>query len=65
VIGLGLLPPVTIRYDTLSRSVEGRPTTADEERRLQQFGSRVTILATVNSVLLIIVVIAMAVARYV
>lgn len=65
VVGFGLLPPMTIGYDKLSRSLEGRSPTPEENRKLQQLAARVTNLAHVNTVLLIIVVIAMAVARFV
>ena len=64
-VGFGLLPPVTIRYDKLSRSIEGRAPTSDESRQLQQLAARGTALMRINTVLLIIVVIAMAVARFV
>jgi hypothetical protein len=64
VIGMGLLPPITIRYQTLIRRIEAQPATAEETSELQRLADRTTMLARINSVLLIIVVIAMAVARY-
>ncbi|MFQ6014759.1 MAG: hypothetical protein ACE5NP_04890 [Anaerolineae bacterium] len=64
-VGFGLLPPLTIRLEKLSRSIEGRAPTPDESRQLQQLTASGTALARINTVLLIIVVIAMAVARFV
>lgn len=65
VIGLGLLPPTTIAYDRLIRSLEGRSPAPDEERRLARLAARTRVLVHVNTTLLIVVVIAMAIARFV
>jgi hypothetical protein len=64
-VGFGLLPPVTIRADKLARSFEGRARTPDEARELDQLNARGKTLADINTWLLILVVIAMAVARFV
>ncbi len=64
-VGFGLLPMVTIRYDRLSRSVEARSPTHEEDRQLHLLAAQGTVLARVNSVLLISVVVAMAVTRFV
>jgi hypothetical protein len=64
-VGFGLLPPVTLRADKLARSFEGRAPTAAEARELDRLNARGTTLANINSVILIIVVITMAVARFV
>lgn len=64
-VGFGLLPPLTIRMDRLARSFEGREPTAAESQELDQLKARGTKLAKLNSVLLILVVISMAVARFV
>ncbi len=64
-VGFGLLPPITIRADKLARSFEGRAPTSAEAAELDQLNARGTTLANINSVLLIIVVIAMAIARFV
>ena len=65
IVGFGLLPPVTMRMDKLSRSIEGRSPTPDEGRQLEQLTASATALARLNSVLLILVVGTMAVARFV
>lgn len=65
VIGLGIIPPLTMRYDRMSRATEGRAPTSDEERQIQALGRRISTLVHVNSVTLIVVVLAMAVARFV
>lgn len=65
VIGMGVIPPVTMRYDKLTRSIENRMPTEDEAVELQRLTNRTSRLVHINSGLLIIVVIAMAVARFV
>ena len=64
VIGLGVVPPITMRYDKLSRSMAGRVPTEDEVVELQRLTHRTQQLVHINSSLLVIVVIAMAVARF-
>lgn len=64
VVGFGIVPPLTIRYNRLSQTFEGREPSPEEAHRLQRAGAQVTNLVHVNSVLLIVVVIAMAVARF-
>lgn len=65
VVGFGILPPLTISMDRLDRGIEGRKPTPEEDRRLQQLAGQVTALARANSLLLIVVVISMAVARFI
>lgn len=65
VVGLGIIPPLSMRYDRLSRALDHRPPTSDEERQLLSLGSRISTLIHVNSATLIVVVVAMAVARFV
>ena len=64
-IGMGALPPLTTRYDKMNRAIAGRSATREETEQLRRLSNRVEALARLNSVLLIVVVIAMAVARYV
>lgn len=64
-VGFGLLPFVTIQHDRLTRSISTRSPTQEEDHQLHRLQARATTLARVNSVLLIIVVIAMAVIRLV
>ncbi|MEW6034862.1 MAG: hypothetical protein AB1603_08440 [Chloroflexota bacterium] len=65
IVGFGALPPITMRYEKLYRTIEGRTPTADESRQLDSLTRGATVLARINSVLLLIVVIAMAIARFV
>jgi uncharacterized membrane protein len=65
VIGFALLGPLTARYEKLRRVAEGKSPTPEESRQLQRVAARVTAMARVNTVLLMIVLVAMAVARYV
>jgi len=65
VVGFGLLPPLTIRTDKLERSFEGRQPTNAETEEFDRLRARGTMLAKLNSVLLIVVVLSMAVARFV
>jgi hypothetical protein len=54
-----------IRSDKLERGFEGREPTAMETNEFDQLKTRATRLAKLNSVILIVVVISMAVARFV
>lgn len=65
VVGFGLVPPLTMRADKLERSFEGRQPTVAEAGEFDRLNARVTMLAKINSVLLIVVVLSMAVARFV
>jgi len=65
IVGFGLLPPLTIRADKLERSFEGRQPTDAESGEFDKVTARGQMLAKVNSVLLIVVVLSMAVARFV
>lgn len=65
VVGFGILPPLTIRSNKLSLAFEAGSTTHEEVLLLDQLNVRITALARTNSVPLIIVVGAMAVARFV
>lgn len=64
-VGFGLLPPLTIRMDRLASSFEGRDPEQVELDQLDRLTVKGTQLTRVNSVLLILVVISMAVARFV
>jgi len=65
IVGFGLLPPLTIRTDKLERSFAGRQPTVAETEEFDKLTARGQMLAKVNSVLLIVVVLSMAVARFV
>jgi len=65
IVGFGLLPPLTIRTDKLERSFEGRQPTDAESAEFDKLRVRGTMLAKINSVLLIVVILSMAVARFV
>lgn len=65
IVGFGLLPPLTIRADKLERSFEGRQPTVVETEEFDKLKARGTMLAKINTVLLIVVVLSMAVSRFV
>ncbi|MBI4322583.1 MAG: hypothetical protein HY675_29175 [Chloroflexi bacterium] len=65
IVGFGVIPPLTMRMDKVARGFEGRAPTGDADRQLQSLTTRITNLARANSVLLIVVVASMAVARFV
>ena len=65
IVGFGALPPITMRYEKLYKTVEGRSATLDESRRLDSLTSSATVLGRINSVMLLIVVVAMAIATVV
>jgi len=65
IVGFGLLPPLFIRTDKLERSFAGRQPTDAESEEFDKLAVQGTMLTKVNSVLLIIVVLSMAVARFV
>jgi len=65
IVGFGLLPPLMMRADKLERSFEGRQPAAAEAEEFDSLRARGTILTKVNSGLLIVVVLTMAVARFV
>jgi hypothetical protein len=64
-VGFGLVPPVVIRLDRLTTDLEGRAPTAAEATEVDALRARGATLGRVNSLLLIVVVISMAVARFV
>jgi len=65
IVGFGLVPPLTMRTDKLERSFEGRQPTAAEAVEFDRLRAQITMLAKLNSVLLIAVVLSMAAARFV
>jgi len=65
IVGFGLLPPLMMRTDRLERSFEGRQPTSAETTEYDKLRARGTMLTKLNSVLLIIVILSMAVARFV
>ncbi|MBI2908263.1 MAG: hypothetical protein HYX92_11500 [Chloroflexi bacterium] len=65
VVGFGIIPPLTMRMNKLARAFEGRAPTDEESRQIESLTGRITVLARANSALLIVVVVTMAVARFV
>jgi len=65
IVGFGLLPPVMIHADKLERSFEGRQPAVAETEEFDKLSVRAAILSKLNTVLLIVVVLSMAVARFV
>ncbi|MBI2864399.1 MAG: hypothetical protein HYX94_07540 [Chloroflexi bacterium] len=65
IVGFGVIPPLTMRMDKLARGFDRRSPTRAEDSALQSLTARITSLARANSALLIIVVVSMAVARFV
>lgn len=65
IIGFGLLPPLMMRTEKLERSFEGRQPTNTEADEFERLRARGTMFTKLNSVLLIIVIISMSVARFV
>jgi len=65
IVGFGLLPPVMMRADKLERSFDGRQPAFAETEEFDKLRARATILAKLNTVLLIVVILSMAVARFV
>jgi hypothetical protein len=65
IVGFGLLPPLLMRSDKLERSFEGRQPAVAETEEFDRLRARGTMLTKLNSVLLLVVIISMAVARFV
>jgi len=65
VIGFGLVTPNARRLEKLGRAIRGRAPTAAEGSELSRLGHRLTTLSRTNSVLCVVVIAAMAAARYV
>jgi uncharacterized membrane protein len=65
VVGFGLILPITTRIQKLNRVIDERPLTADESRQMDDLAHRELVLSRANSVLLVIVVVTMAIARFV
>jgi hypothetical protein len=57
--------PAENRLETLAASIEGRSATNEERGQLQQLTSRVVFLGRLTTVLLLVALASMAVARYV
>jgi len=65
IVGFGLLPPVMMRADKLERSFEGRQPAVAETEEFDSLRARTTMLTKLNTLLLIVVILSMAVARFV
>ena len=65
IVGFGAVPPLTMRYEKLYRTIEGRSPTPDESLKLESLTRSIKALANTNSVMLLIVVVTMAIARFV
>jgi hypothetical protein len=64
VVAFGFITPAGLRVQKLGSSIQGRPPTPDEARQLGQLSSRVETLSKINFVLIVIVLLAMLLARY-
>lgn len=65
VVGFGFIAPSAIGVDRLLRRIEGREPTPDEDQRLERLTARHVALARINSVLILIALVAMPVSRFV
>ncbi len=65
VVGFVFIAPSGIRMDKLSRSIEGRDPTPQEDRELGRLFSRVVAVDRINFVLILIALVAMPVSRFV
>lgn len=65
VVGFGFITPLGLRIQKLGRSIQERPPSPEEAQQLERLGARLVTLSRTNFVLALIVVAAMAIARYV
>ncbi len=65
VLAFGFITPAGLRIEKLSSSIQGRPPTPDEARQLGQLSSRIETISKINFVLIVIILLAMLLARYV
>jgi uncharacterized membrane protein len=63
IVGVALIPRVTIRYEKFMKATAGRTLAAEEVAEMGHLSASITRLARLNTALLLIVVIAMAMAR--
>ena len=65
VVGMVLNRRMALQMEAVTKGIQGRAPTPEEGQQLGQLGQRLRALARITSVLLLIAVIAMAVARFV
>ena len=65
IVGFGFTTPVARRMESLGRSIQGRAPNPDEAQQLSRLSHRLTTLSRTNFVLSLVIVGAMAAARYV
>jgi hypothetical protein len=65
VVGFGFITPRGLRMERLSRSIEGRAPKPDEAQQLGRLSAQIETLSRINFVLIVIVLLAMLLARYV
>ncbi len=65
VVGFGFITPLGLRTVKLGRSIEGRAPTPDEAQQLSRLSAQVETLSRINFVIIVAVLLAMLLARYV
>ena len=63
-LAFGIIIPAGLRAQKLAKSVQGRPPTPEEIQQMGKFSAKIESLSNVNFVLVVIVLLAMLVARY-
>ncbi|MBI4283388.1 MAG: hypothetical protein HY663_02830 [Chloroflexi bacterium] len=64
VLAFGIIIPTGLRAQKLASGVQGRPPTPDEAQQMSKLSAKVETLSSVNFVLVVIVLLAMLLARY-
>ncbi len=65
VVGFGFITPLGLRMERLTRSIGGRAPKPEEAQQLGQMSARMEFLERVSLVLIVIILLAMLLARYV
>ncbi|MBI2288177.1 MAG: hypothetical protein HYU83_04285 [Chloroflexi bacterium] len=64
VLAFGVIIPTGLRAQKLARVIQGRPPTPDEVKQMGKLSAQVETASNVNFVLVVIVLLAMLLARY-
>ena len=65
VVAFGFIVPAGLRADRLGRSIEGRAPKPDEAQQLGRLSAKIETLSRANLVIIVIILLAMILARYV
>ncbi len=65
VLAFGFITPAGLRAVRLGRSIEGRPPTPDEAQQLGRLSAQIETLSRINFVIIVLILLAMLLARYV